>query len=1103
VSARPDWPARIASSTLLARLATKLERREPCAAGNLWGSSQALVLAALTRRLDVPFLALCASESEAEIFADDLTTLGLAPLFFPARDTQGPGGRGHVDADSLRARLQAAQRLAGPEERRPRLVVASLLALLEPVPAPDELEKKLLHLQVGAHLELEPLLQRLVEAGYTRVPLAERAGEVSVRGDILDVYSFAADLPVRIELFDQEIESLRTFEPDSQRSVESLTRTALSLASDAGGVEDGDGVQPLELLPESTVVAEIEPLRLEDMATGLKIQSSAHAQALGHLRTTRAARRALALQSLPAGIDFHTRSVQSLALGPREAPVALKELAAKGARVFVLCAAEGERHRFGELVGERPANLELELGTLARGFRWDEPEGALVVVNHAELLGLGQVRRRAPDKKKLNVRVLETFFELKENDLVVHAVHGLARYRGLERLERGGVPEDHLHLEFADEVRLYVPASRIELVQRYVGGGGAAAPEPDKLGGQSFRKRKEKVEKALVDLAAELLEIQARRETKKRPAWKHDEALLKDLLDAFPWPDTKDQAAADRDIGKDLGSSRPMDRLLCGDVGFGKTEVALRAAFRVVSGGGQVAVLVPTTVLARQHALTFQRRMADFPVTVAELSRNVTGEKQRELVGRVARGEIDILVGTHRLLSKDVSWMNLGLVIVDEEQRFGVTHKEHFKKLRADVDVLTLSATPIPRTLHMSLSGARDISALSEPPVGRQAIETLIAWTDDHAKIRDALLREKNRGGQVFFLHNRVHSIEQRTRELSTLAPELSYTIGHGQMTGRELERVMDTFTKGEVDVLVATTIVENGIDIPSAGTILIDQAEHYGLAELHQLRGRVGRGTHQAHCHLLIDRSRPLDETARQRIKALEELTGLGAGFQISMKDLEIRGAGNLLGPEQSGHIGAIGYDMYCRLLRQTVERLASSPSTSPDELRARLASEVPAAVTEELEAAAVELELGMPAFLPAEWIPAEQTRLEVLRRLNAIEHEEDLVEALAMLKDRFGKVPPEAETLARQFYVRALVASVGIRRLAYRGDTYLLEYKDRISLETALKRAGKVELRPLKAGRAHLVIPYEHRKPARALAWILASLREPERPARMAPPR
>ena len=1074
-------PSLLAHSVGLERVLEGLEGKEPVAAGSLWGSSQALLLAALFERRRGAFLVLCSTETEADAFAADLAACGLRALVFPARESS-PLGRAHVDPEALRLRLQAAQILAGPPERRPRVVVASLLSLLQPVPAPEELERRLFHLQVGAHLDVAALLARLVAVGYTRVPLAERPGELSQRGDILDVFPFAADLPLRVELFDREIESLRTFEPDSQRSLETLQRATLSLLGDAGGIEDATGVQPLDLFPLATTVVEIEPLRVADQAAGLRIQSSAHAHALAELRTALERRARLSLQSLPAGLDFATRSVQSLAVGPKEAPPMLRELAAQGARVIVLCAAEGERHRFGELLGPAHEGIELALGTLARGFRWDEPGNALVVVNHRELLGLVGARRRVQRERKLPVRALESFFELRENDLVVHAVHGVAHYRGLERLERAGGLEDHLHLEFADDVSLYVPAARIDLVQRYVG-SGAAAPAPDRLGGQSFKKRKEKVERALIDLAAELLEIQARRELKKRAPWRHDAELLRDLVAAFPFDDTQDQIEAEREIDRDLGSPRPMDRLLCGDVGFGKTEVALRAAFRVVSGGGQVAVLVPTTVLARQHFDTFRERLADFAVEVAMLSRHVSGEGARHTLAGVAQGSIDILIGTHRLLSKDVNFKNLGLVVVDEEQRFGVTHKEHFKRLRAEVDLLTLTATPIPRTLHLSLSGARDISALSEPPEGRQAIDTVIAWREDDALVRKALLSEKNRGGQVFFLHNRVHSIEQRARELARLAPECSYAIGHGQMSGRELERVMDSFTNSEVDVLVATTIVENGIDIPSAGTILIDEAERYGLAELHQLRGRVGRGAHQAHCYLLIDRTKPLDEAARARIKALEELTQLGAGFQISMKDLEIRGAGNLLGPEQSGHIGAVGYDMYCRLLRQTVERMqhagaGTAGTAGTAELRELLASEVPAAVTEEIEAAAVELELGLAAFLPEDWIPAEKTRLEVLRRLNAIESEQDVAEALAMLRDRFGRVPAEAQALVRQFLTRALLAAAGIRRLAYRDETYLIEYKDRIALESALAREA-VELRPLRAGRAHLVIPPERRTP------------------------
>ena len=581
--------------------------------------------------------------------------------------------------------------------------------------------------------------------------------------------------------------------------------------------------------------------------------------------------------------------------------------------------------------------------------------------------------------------------------------------------------------------------------------------------------------------------MQAKRETRRRDPWKPDAELVREVLDSFPYEGTKDQAQADAEIERDLASQTPMDRLLCGDVGFGKTEIALRAAFRVVSGGGQVAVLVPTTVLAQQHYETFLERFADFPVSVEVMSRYVTGKHSKDVIGRTARGEVDILIGTHRLLSKDISFQKLGLLIIDEEQRFGVTHKEHFKQLRSEVDILTLTATPIPRTLHMSLSGARDITALAEPPPGRQEIDTVIGWTDDSATIRDAVLREKNRGGQVFFLHNRVRTINHRTRELMGIVPECSYAIGHGQMSGGELREVMGVFTRGDVDVLVASTIIENGIDIPTAGTILMDDADRFGLAELHQLRGRVGRGRHKSYCYLLIDRSRPLKEVARKRIKALEELTQLGAGFQISMKDLEIRGAGNILGPEQSGHIAAVGYDMYCRLLKRTVERLQQDPGLI--EATEELLRDVPRDVTAELESQAVELELGLAAYLPTEWVPQVDARLELLRKLNEIDTEADAEEARAMMRDRFGRVPPEALALVEVFLVRALLAHVGIKQLLYRGETYVIEYRDRIALESAFGGAG-LELRPLRAGLAHLVIPAGNHTARQALDWLRKSL-------------
>ena len=1085
-------PSLIEEAPAFRELLRLLPERRKIDVGNLWGSSQSLVAAGLIANDQGPWLLLTSTKTEAELVIEDLVAFGIDAVHFPARESYASAGSVHADPEAIRRRLQVAQTFSGPPARRPRVIIASLLSMLQPVPSPKDLESGFLHLQVGQRLETEDLLERLIPTGYTRQPLAEMPGEVSLRGDILDVFPFASELPLRIELFDDKVESLRTFDPQTQRSVETESRMVICIASDAGGVEDGKGIAPLTLLSPTTVFVELEPLRIQDEAEGLRIQSSEHARVLIEFRRARHEHRHVSLQSLPADtINFETRSVQALSVGVRQAPAALAEQAAKGDRIEVLCRTAGEQERFEEIVGQDVPGLTVRTGSLATGFRI--PELRLVVVNHRELTGI--LGERAPTKPRTRHRVkaLESFFELRIGDLVVHAVHGVGRFTGLRRIERAGGEEEHLQLIFADDVTVFVPGSRIDLVQRYIG-SGSAAPELDKIGGQAFRKRKEKVERAIIDLAAELLEVQAKRELRRRDAWEVDDDLVGMLLRTFPFTDTKDQAEADGEIAGDLTSPAPMDRLLCGDVGFGKTEIAIRAAFRVATAGAQVAVLVPTTVLAAQHFEVFRARLADFPVRVGMLSRYVTGKRVTETISRVAAGEIDILIGTHRILSKDVRFHRLGLVIVDEEQRFGVKHKEHFKGLRAEVDVLTLTATPIPRTLHMSLSGLRDISALTEPPEGRQEIETRLMWNEDHARIRESLLRERNRGGQVFFLHNRVQSIARRARELRALVPECTFAVGHGQMTGKQLREIMQTFTSGAVDVLVATTIVENGIDIPSAGTILIDDADRFGLSELHQLRGRVGRGRHKAYCFLLIDRTRPMRDVARARLKALEELTQLGAGFQISMKDLEIRGAGNILGPEQSGHIAAIGYDMYCRLLKQTTERM--SMSTAPPE---ELLAEIPAAVTAEIEAHAVELELGIRAYLPKEWIPAPDTRLELLRRLNEIDSDQDAEDALEMMRDRYGRIPYEAEALVRQFQLRPGLAELGIRRVLFRDDTYLIGYSDRVALERALAGA-KVELRPLRAGTAHLVIPPKRRTAADALDWLEELLQLTGRGTKMA---
>jgi transcription-repair coupling factor (superfamily II helicase) len=1067
----------------LAAIERKLGAQALVAAGGLWGSAQALLVAGLAERSKAPWVVLASTEAEAEAFADDLASFGAAPTRLPARESAGKRLDG-ADARAVRERLNVAQKLAGPAADRPRVLVASVLALLQPLPKPGELAASALELALKQRVPPEHLLKRLVEAGYERQPLCERPGEVSLRGEILDLFPFASELPIRVEFFDDEIESLRTYDPAEQTSVAKLERIEVCLARDVGGVEDSTGVQPALLLPHQAICVEVEPLRIEDRANGLSIQSASHQQALQQLRQALDGRRRICVQSLPAkDFNFDTRSVQALSGGIRQAPELLREATSDGSRVIVLCRNEAEQQRFRAVVDEAGGveNVEMRVGSVAKGFRY--PALKLIVVDHHELVGLVGARRVTTARAVHKSRALQSFFDLKPGDYVVHAVHGLALYKGLVRMARGAGEEEHLHLIFAEEVSLYVPATRIDLVQRYIGSG--PAPALDKIGGQSFRKRREKVERALFDLAGDLLEVQAKRELKRRTPWNCDSEMVRTMIAEFPYVDTPDQAHADGEIGEDLTGERPMDRLLCGDVGFGKTEIAIRAAFRVAAAGAQVAVLVPTTVLAHQHYLNFKARLADFPIEVGTLSRTITGKDEKRTLQGIESGEVDIAIGTHRLLSKDVKFKKLGLVIIDEEQRFGVTHKEHFKRMRESIDVLALSATPIPRTLHMSLAGVRDISSLTTPPPGRQEIETKIVDRNNPDFVREVLLREKNRGGQAFVLHNRVSSIVGFARSLQEIAPECSYGVGHGQMAPKQLDEVMDAFARGDIDVLVATTIVENGLDIPAAGTILIDEADHYGLSELHQLRGRVGRSGNKSWCYLLVDPHKPMQQIARDRLKALEEMHQLGSGFAISMKDLELRGAGNILGPQQSGHIAAVGYDLYCRLLKQTVERVRQG--LGPDR-----------AATEAELSAGVELELGLRAFLPETWIPTQHARLDVLRQLETIHSDEAATEIEALLRDRFGRPPPEALALLESFRLRARATTLGVTRISHRGDVYVLEFKDRVTLEHALA-GSKVDFRPIRTGVAHLVIPTRFREPLASARWLDQLFGGSPRPARV----
>ncbi len=1049
--------------------------------GGAWGSAGALFLAALARRAQGTFLAVVSDPEEADAFAADLETFGATPLPFPARETGGA----HPDAEAIRLRLAALDALTrAPAGSGARVVVAPLLALLQPVPDAAELRRSLLPLETGDLLDPDATMRRLVEAGFERTPLVGAPGEASLRGEILDLFPFASPAPVRVELLEDRIDSIRTFDPESQRSIDVHERLAVSLALEPSA--DDAGTPLPGVLPRPLALVRVEPLRLRDREEALRFQEPASGARFDRLKASLGDASHLSLQSLPTSdLDLDARPIQGLAIGIRTAAASLREASSRFGSVVLFCANEAERRRSLDLLRDQGLEGEadggpvsVEVGTLTAGFRL--PSERIAFVSHRELAGAPAIRRPRKLARALRTRAIGSFFDLKEGDLVVHAIHGVARFTGIQRVKREPGEEDCLVLEFEGGTLLYLPSSRIDLVARYVGAGGAAPPL-DRLGGTGFSRRKEAVRTALVDMATELLEVQGMREVSEGIRYPSDDALQRDFEASFPYPDTDDQAAASREIKADMEATRPMDRLLCGDVGYGKTELAIRAAFKAVNAGKQVAVLVPTTVLGQQHYETFRERLADYPVEVEVVSRFRNDREIAQVLGRTEAGTVDVLIGTHRLLSSDVKFKDLGLLVVDEEQRFGVRHKERLKRLRATVDVLTLSATPIPRTLHMSLLGLRDISVLAIAPVGRQDIETKVLYDDEPLPDREGILHELNRGGQIFFLHNRVQTIDRFAADLAKLVPQARIGVGHGQMPEDELEEVMVRFVKGEVDVLVSTTIIESGLDIPRANTIFIDQAHRFGLSELHQLRGRVGRWKHKAYCYLILPRHEPLIPAARARMKAITELHHLGAGFSIAMRDLEIRGAGNLLGAEQSGHIGAVGYDLYCRLLRVTVARLRGEP-------------------TDELEPGeeAVDFEAGVRAYIPDSYVSEPRLRLEVLHEFDGIEDEPSRARVEASLRDRFGPPPPEVLALLDLFLLKRLLRRIRIRSVHWQPDRYLVVYDDRARLEGALHSAFP-DLRYVQPRLCHAMLPPRHASPEAALARLKEALLElQETPAR-----
>lgn len=993
-------------------------------------SAQPFLAALIAKQAKGRIWVICANVRAQELFHNELLNWFPDALFLPELElapTQGSLPDPEIGAE----RLQILQSLASTRERR--VIVASFASLDENVPSSAGLKQITVKLRKTARLEREKLLHQLAAAGYEKAAQVSTRGQFAVRGGILDIFSWHHMSPVRIELFDDVIESIRQFDLDSQISVQ-VVDSCILLLGEAGEQTCPlrDYIQPGDLIIDAAGAAGIagtDPLRssvqILEGSTGGDGEEDYSSAFFDH-----------GLGDFDAG-DFVIEETKRESFFRQ-----LGEWREREWQTYIFCNNEGEIERLRDLIpaGELQ-NVALATGALSRGFTF--PAAGIAVLSDAELFG----RYRNTRSRRLSLqrareqanRTQIDFSELNEGDLVVHLEHGIGKYLGLQNFATGENNEEVLVLEFDGGSKLYVPLEQSFLVSRYVG-VGKRIPQLSSLGDGKWSRAKQSAEKSVFDYAAKLLSIHAERETSTGFAFPSDNKWQREFEHSFFFKETPDQITAIDATKSDMESVRPMDRLICGDVGFGKTEVAIRAAFKAVMGGKQVAVLVPTTVLAQQHYHTFRERMSDYPVTIEMLSRFRSHAEQKKVVDSLRDGGVDIVIGTHRLISRDVRFKNLGLAVVDEEQRFGVAHKEKFKELFKLVDVLTLSATPIPRTLYLSLMGARDMSVIETPPANRIPTETIICGYDERI-IRDAIRRELQRQGQVYFLHNRVMSIERIAQRIKMLCPEARVDIGHGQMEEHELEEVMQRFVDGKSDVLVSTTIIESGLDIPNANTIIIDRADRFGLADLYQLRGRVGRAQHKAYAYLMLPRELMTGGTARKRINAIKQYSSLGAGFKIAMRDLEIRGAGNILGTKQSGHILAVGFDLYCQLLKQAVSKLKGEKVGPRIEVVLRLDF----VVTNEAEFSSTESgarngEGKAPAFIPTGYVGEAQTRIQTYRKLAGVASQEQLDSLRKDWRDRFGPLPDAVDNLLILSEIKIAAGKRKIQKVEVRENKLML---------------------------------------------------------------
>ncbi len=1023
-------------------------------------AARSYLIAALSQQIPVPLLVVASQPESARRLYDELQLWRpkiATPQFFPETDFLA-GEFSSADSTSVTERLQALSTLTSYRSQSAHntiipIIIGPASAVVSKTLSPADFSKAYHTVDTGMTIDLLQLMNRWQDIGYDVESMVEVPGTMSRRGGIVDIFPVSSEQPARLEFFGNRVESIRLFDPRTQRSTGLVTSIVITPAKESYRHNDST---ILDYLPDKSLLVLDDLNEIRNVIDTLneqyaEFQNSHTAEGKGNSDSSAPLlcrsefessiakiKRQLLLYSW--NIDgSHEVQMPSLPItaatkyGGRLAAFSaeLKQQLQEKRRLVII---SQQTNRLAELLQQEdilaapvsqleqlppPGSVTLIHGSLAEGWELHE---ALTVLTDNEIFGFVKQRRAF---KRRPVRHHRFVPELTPGDYVVHIDHGIGNYNGLVKRLTDGVEREYLVVEYSAGDKLYVPTEQVDRISRYVGGTDRP-PSLSRLGTQEWTNTKLRIKKSVTDMAEELLQLYAARETISGFAFAYDGAWQQEMESSFPYMETPDQMAAVQAVKADMETIRPMDRLVCGDVGYGKTEIALRAAFKAVMGNKQVALLVPTTVLAQQHMITFHERLQSFPLRVEVLSRFTPEKEQDRIIQGLADGTVDICIGTHRLLQKDVVFNDLGLLIIDEEQRFGVAHKEYFKKMRQEVDILTLSATPIPRTLHMALSGIRDLSIMETPPENRLPVKTCVGAYDDRL-IREAILRELERNGQVFFVHNRIYNIHAIAHRLSQLVPEARISVAHGRLQD-ELEEVMADFAIHKSDVLLTTTIIESGLDMPNVNTLIIDDSDKLGLTQLYQLRGRVGRGSNSAYAYFLFDGSKQLTPQAKKRLRAIAEATELGAGFAIAMKDLEIRGSGNLLGAEQSGYIATVGFDLYCRLLTEAVE-----------ELKQRRAGQIEPA---KASPPAPSVSLPLVYHIPADYIPEENTRILFYQKLAAARESRDIDEVAAELKDRFGTLPPPVVNLLSMVRIKQLAARAGIESIATRGKQIIVQF-------------------------------------------------------------